>query len=369
MFNSKYQAFAAIGHVNQTAVPFLMFVLDNYSSKTTYLFGIKRSLAFGTVLRAHSYIYSKPHDLPTLSGIPEGVINIVHGFGKECGEPLCTHPDVAAISFTGGSVTGSRISAVAAPLFKKLGLELGGKNATVVFDDAGDLEATVTGAVLAAFRNQGQICLCGSRLFIHSEIYDEFFEKFVVKTQSMYTDKIGNPLTSNFGSLVSLQHRKKVEEYVEIARKEGGIIILGGSRPEFKGDNAYLNEGAFYLPTIITGLDPFKSRCATEEIFGPVVTVHPFDTEEEVLKMVNHATPYGLAGSVWTKDVTKAHRVAQNIQTGMIWVNCWCYRDLRVPFGGVKSSGIGTEGGMHSMNFWTETKNICIKVPQLPLQK
>ena len=256
---------------------------------------------------------------------------------------------------------------MAAPLFKKLSLELGGKNATVVFDDAGDLESTVTGAVRAAFANQGQICLCGSRLFLHSSIYDQFLKEFVAKTQSMFSDKIGNPLTAGYGSLVSLQHRQKVEGFVEIARKEGGTIILGGSRPEFKGDNAYLNEGAFYLPTIITGLDPFKSRCATEEIFGPVVTVHPFDTEEEVLKMVNQPTPYGLAGSVWTKDLTKAHRMAQNIESGMIWVNCWLYRDLRVPFGGVKSSGIGRDGGMHSMDFWTEIKNICIKVPQLPL--
>jgi len=301
------------------------------------------------------------------AGIPEGVINIVHGFGKECGEPLCTHPEVAAISFTGGTVTGSRISAVAAPLFKKLSLELGGKNATVIFDDAGDLEATVEGAVRSAFANQGQICLCGSRLFIHSDIYDSFLKLFVAKTQSMFSDKIGNPLTSGYGSLVSLDHRQKVEGFVEIARKEGGRILLGGKRPEFKGKAAYLNEGAFYLPTVITGLDPFESRCATEEIFGPVVTVHAFKSEEEVLEMVNRPTPYGLAGSVWTKDLTKAHRVAQGIESGMIWVNCWLYRDLRVPFGGVKSSGIGRDGGMHSMDFWTEIKNICVKIPQLPV--
>ena len=266
-------------------------------------------------------------------------------------------------------MTGSRISAVAAPLFKKLSMELGGKNATVIFDDAGDLEATVTGAVRAAFANQGQICLCGSRLFVHHSIYDSFLKLFVAKTQSMYSDKIGDPLKSGYGSLVSLQHREKVEGFVEIAKKEGGQIVLGGARPDFKGDRKHLKEGAFYLPTIITGLDPFKSRCATEEIFGPVVTVHSFESEGQVLEMVNRPTAYGLAGSVWTKDLTKAHRVAQGIESGMIWVNCWLYRDLRVPFGGVKSSGIGRDGGMHSMDFWTEIKNICIKIPQLPLQQ
>ena len=156
-----------------------------------------------------------------------------------------------------------------------------------------------------------------------------------------------------------------MEKYIAIAKQEGGTIVLGGERPKFERDEKYLNEGAFFLPTIITGLCPYKSRCATEEIFGPVVTVHSFKSEQELLNMVNTTTPYGLAGSVWTKDLVKAHRVAQNIETGMIWVNCWLYRDLRVPFGGVKGSGIGREGGMHSMEWWTEVKNICVKLPQL----
>eukprot|EP01084_Bolivina_argentea_P303427 523861_1 len=304
------------------------------------------------------------------SGIPPGVINIIQGYGKECGEPLCIHNDVTAISFTGGTLTGKRISAVAAPLFKKLSLELGGKNATIIFDDVDDFEGTVTGAVRAAFANQGQICLCGSRIFIHESLYDKFLKEFVAKTKSMFSDKIGDPLTCGYGSLVSLQHRGKIEKYVNIAKKEGGNIILGGARPIFKNDNnKYLNNGAFYLPTIISDLSPYKSKCATEEIFGPVCTVHKFKTELEVLDMVNSTTQYGLAGSVWTKDLIKAHRVAQEIETGMIWVNCWLYRDLRVPFGGVKSSGVGRDGGMHSMDFWTETKNICVKIPQLPLNQ
>ena len=259
---------------------------------------------------------------------------------------------------------------MAAPLFKKLSLELGGKNATIVFDDVNDMDSTVKGAVRAAFANQGQICLCGSRLFLHESIYDEFLKKFIKFTQEIYTNKIGNPLQSGYGSLISLQHREKVEGYIEIAKKEGGKILLGGKRPSFDNDEEkLLGEGAFYEPTVITELDPYKSRCATEEIFGPVVTVHSFKTESEVLNMVNSTTQYGLAGSVWTKDIVKAHRVAQEVETGMIWVNCWLYRDLRVPFGGVKSSGIGRDGGMHSMDFWTEIKNICVKIPQLPLNE
>eukprot|EP01084_Bolivina_argentea_P149029 260428_1 len=301
------------------------------------------------------------------SGIPPGVINILHGYGKECGEPLCVHKDVTGISFTGGTVTGRRISSVAAPLFKKLSLELGGKNATIVFDDVGDLDATVTGVVRSAFANQGQICLCGSRLFVHESIYDVFLKLFVEKTRSMYSDKIGAPLKSGYGSLVSLQHREKVERYVSIARQEGGQIVLGGKRPVFEGGDKCLNEGAFYEPTVITELSPYTSKCATEEIFGPVVTVHRFKSELEVLDMVNTTTPYGLAGSVWTKDLVKAHRVAQEVETGMIWINCWLYRDLRVPFGGVKSSGVGRDGGLHSMDFWSVFKNICFNLALFPM--
>ena len=247
---------------------------------------------------------------------------------------------------------------------------MGGKNATIVFGDldADDLDATVMGAVRAGFANQGQICLCGSRLFIESSIFEKFTKAFVEQTAKVFSEKIGNPLESGYGSLISLEHRAKVEKYVDLAQKEGGKILLGGKRPVFDAKDKHLNEGAFFCPTIISGLSPFDSQCATQEIFGPVVTVHSFESESEVVDMAN-CTEYGLAASIWTKDVTKAHRVAQNIETGMVWINCWLHRDLRVPFGGVKSSGVGRDGGLHSMDFWTETKNICVKIPQLPLNQ
>jgi len=290
------------------------------------------------------------------SGIPKGVINIIHGFGKEVGEPLCTHDDVNAISFTGGTVTGSRISLVAAPLIKKMSLELGGKNATIIFDDC-DFDRTVSEACRSSFANQGEICLCGSRIFVQSTIAQKFIKKFVEATQETYSNSVGDPLENKFGSLISLDHRNKIEYYVDLAIKEGGKIILGGERP--KHLKPPFNEGAFYMPTIITGLS-YQSQCATEEIFGPVVTIHEFDTTQEVIEMANNVK-YGLAGSVWTNDLKKGHLVAQEVESGMIWVNCWLYRDLRVPFSGVKQSGIGIEGGFHSMDFWTNTKNICIK--------
>ncbi len=287
------------------------------------------------------------------AGLPAGVLNVVHGLGPEAGAPLTAHPDVDLVSFTGGTATGRHVAAAAAPQFKKLSLELGGKNATIVFDDA-DLDAAVAGACRAAFTNQGQICLCGSRILVARALHDRFVAALVDRAAAL---RIGDPAdpATELGALVSHAHREKVEGYIALAREEGGTIATGGQRPALPAPH---DQGAFLAPTVITGL-PIDARCATEEIFGPVVTVHPFDTEEEAVAMAN-AVRYGLAGSVWTRDLARAHRVAQAVESGMIWVNCWLVRDLRVPFGGMKHSGVGREGGRWSLDFYSEPRNICV---------
>lgn len=286
--------------------------------------------------------------------IPNGVVNLISGYGAECGHPICAHEDVDIVSFTGGTATGKSVATTAAPLFKKLSLELGGKNATIVFADC-KFETTEDGVLRASFLNQGQICLCGSRIFIERSIYKNFTDALVEKANSL---KVGDPRDdkSFMGSLISKQHLEKIEFYVDLAREEGGKILCGGKRPDLAGE---FSEGCFYLPTLIADLSP-TSRCATEEIFGPVVTLHPFDTEQELLEMHDHVK-YGLAGSVWTSDLRKGHVIAQKMYTGMVWVNCWLYRDLRVPFGGVKNSGVGTEGGWKSLETFSREKNICIR--------
>jgi len=286
-------------------------------------------------------------------GLPAGVYNVVSGFGHEAGQVLVEHPEVPLISFTGGTVTGRRVVATAGPMLKKLSLELGGKNATVVFADC-DFNQAVEGAARAAFANQGQICLCGSRLFIEESIYSKFVQALCEKVQQMFIP--GDPKKSSYGSLSSLTHREKIEGYVALAKEEGGKVLIGGSRPKL---SAPFDKGAFYSPTIIEGLS-YKSKCAQEEIFGPILTVHPFKTEAEVVEMIN-STKYGLAGSLWTSNLQRAHRISRNWETGMVWVNCWLHRDLRVPFGGVKESGVGTEGGRHSLEFYSHQRNICIK--------
>lgn len=287
-------------------------------------------------------------------GLPKGVFNLVHGTGPVVGNAMVAHPDVPLISFTGGTATGAMVGATAAPYFKKVSLELGGKSATVVFDDC-DFDRAVGETVRSSFTNAGQVCLCGSRVFVQESIYEKFVQAFVEKVTNEL--KPGDPEKSNFGALISSGHRQKIEYYVDIAKKEGGRILCGGKRPNL---DAPFDMGYFYEPTIIDGLS-VNSRCSQEEIFGPVVVVHPFKDEKEVMEYIN-GTKYGLAGSLWTNDLNRAHRMPAAWETGMVWVNCWLLRDLRVPFGGVKHSGVGREGGNHAIDFWTEVKNVCIKL-------
>ncbi|MBP2077522.1 aldehyde dehydrogenase [Oceanobacillus polygoni] len=285
------------------------------------------------------------------AGVPDGVVNMVHGFG-ETGAALTSHPDVDAIAFTGETVTGSEIMKSAAPTLKKLSFELGGKNPNIIFADT-DLDDTIETTIKSSFINQGEVCLCGSRIYVERAIYDAFLERFVARTKEL---KVGNPFeeTTNIGALVSEEHYKKVLRYLDIAKEEGATFLTGGTASEG------FEKGFFVDPTIITGLGK-DSRCVREEIFGPVVTVIPFDTEEEVLEQVN-GTHYGLSASLWTSDIKRAHRVGGQIEAGMVWINTWFLRDLRTPFGGMKHSGIGREGGAHSFDFYSELTNITVKL-------
>jgi aminomuconate-semialdehyde/2-hydroxymuconate-6-semialdehyde dehydrogenase len=288
------------------------------------------------------------------AGLPAGVLNILHGTGPNVGSAIVSHPKIKAISFTGGTSTGKNIASIAAPMFKKLSLELGGKNPNIIFEDC-DFDAMLKTTVHSSFANQGQICLCGSRIFVQKSIYEKFKNAFVEKVSQL---KIGDPLTDvNIGAVVSKAHQEKILSYIQLAKEEGGNILFGGNK--FIPNDERCREGYFVEPTIIENLD-YRCRTNQEEIFGPVVTITPFDTEEEVLTMAN-STEYGLASSIWTNNLQKAHRVAERIESGIVWVNCWLLRDLRTPFGGVKSSGVGREGGWEALRFFTEPKNVCIK--------
>lgn len=326
-----------------------------------YLFTWKIAPALAT----GNCVVAKPSELTPMTafmlaevcqeaGLPPGVLNILHGLGGQVGQAIIEHPDIKAISFTGGTATGRQIARTAAPMFKKMSLELGGKNPVLIFADC-DFEEMITTTLRSSFSNNGQICLCGSRIYIERPLYERFRDEFVRRTKAR---TIGDPLSENTdqGALVSQQHLDKVTGYIALAREEGGKVLCGGERVTLNGD---LHNGYYLQPTIIEGL-PLECRTVQEEIFGPVVTIAPFDTDEEALTLAN-GTGYGLAATVWTQNLTRAQRLAEELQSGIVWINCWMLRDLRTPFGGVKQSGVGREGGLEALRFFTEPKNICIR--------
>jgi len=317
-------------------------------------------------LAAGNCVIAKPSEVTPLSsyllskicneaGLPDGVLNILHGDGPSCGSAIVAHPKIKAISFTGSTRAGEQIASVAAPMFKKLSLELGGKNPNVIFADC-DWDKMMRTTVQSSFSNQGQICLCGSRILIHKSIYEKFKSEFIERVKKL---TVGDPLqeASKQGAVVSKVHFDKVMNCIAVAKEEGGTILLGGEAvtPEGRCANGY-----FIQPTIIEGLG---AHCKTnmEEIFGPVVTLQTFETEEEALLLAN-ASNYGLASTIWTQDISRANRLALNINTGIVWINCWLLRDLRTPFGGMKNSGVGREGGWEALRFFTETKNVCVEL-------
>lgn len=317
-------------------------------------------------LAAGNTVVAKPSEITPMTafllsklcieaGLPKGVLNIVHGLGPKVGQAISEHPDIPIISFTGGTATGKRIAATAAPMFKKLSLELGGKNPNIIFADC-DFDKALSTSVQSSFANQGQICLCGSRIFVERSIYNKFRDAFVEKVSKL---RVGDPADENthLGAVVSQSHMEKVLSYVNLAKEEGGKVLTGGRQIVLPDE---LSKGYYLAPTVIEGLS-YDCRTNQEEIFGPVVTLTPFDREEEVLKMAN-STPYGLSATLWTNDLNRMSRVSSALKSGIVWVNCWLVRDLRTPFGGVKQSGVGREGGWDALQFFTEKKNVCIKL-------
>ena len=287
------------------------------------------------------------------AGLPKGVLNIVHGLGTTTGQAIVEHPEIKAISFTGGTSTGAHIARVAAPMFKKLSLELGGKNPNIIFADC-DYDDMLETTVRSSFANQGQICLCGSRIFVEASIFEKFKVDFVKKVKQL---KVGHPSesTTDIGALVSKSHLEKVLSYIDIAKDEGGEILCGGNRVTLLGF-----ENGYYLEPTIIEVETDECRVNQEEIFGPVVTIMPFETEADVLQMSNKVK-YGLSATLWTNNLKRTMRLSNQLQAGIVWVNTWMLRDLRTPFGGVKASGVGREGGFEALRFFTEAKNVCIK--------
>lgn len=327
-----------------------------------YLFSWKIAPA----LAAGNCVIAKPSEVTPLTGyllsevckdvgLPNGVLNILHGTGPSAGDAIVSHPEIKAISFTGGTTTGKIIAAKAAPMFKKLSLELGGKNPNIIFADC-DYDEMLKTTLRSSFANQGQICLCGSRIIVEDKIYDKFVKDFTEKVKTMV---IGDPQDANtkMGALVSKPHMEKVLSYIEIAKEEGGKIETGGRQIQLDGRCA---DGYYVQPTVITGLSA-DARCNQEEIFGPVVTIAPFSSLEEALTIAN-GVAYGLSCTIWTNNIKKAHNVAAKVEAGVVWINCWLLRDLRTPFGGMKASGVGREGGLEVLRFFTEPKNVCVKL-------
>ncbi|WP_026755180.1 aldehyde dehydrogenase [Sediminibacter sp. Hel_I_10] len=315
-------------------------------------------------LAAGNCVVAKPSEITPMTayllgeicndaGLPKGVLNIVHGLGTSTGQAIIEHPSIKAISFTGGTSTGAHIARVAAPMFKKLSLELGGKNPNIIFADC-DYDDMLDTTVRSSFANQGQICLCGSRIFVENSIYERFKTDFVHKVKAL---KVGHPShqSTNIGALVSKPHLKKVKKYIEIAKEEGGSILCGGHQVQLKG-----YENGYYLEPTVIEVKSDECRVNQEEIFGPVVTLMPFQTEDQVLDMANKVK-YGLSATLWTNDLKRTMRMSNQLQAGIVWVNTWMMRDLRTPFGGVKASGVGREGGFEALRFFTEAKNVCIK--------
>ncbi|MGV6860837.1 MAG: aldehyde dehydrogenase [Putridiphycobacter sp.] len=317
-------------------------------------------------LAAGNCVVAKPSEITPMTafllsqacidaGMPEGVLNIVHGLGQYVGDAITRHPDIKAISFTGGTQTGKTIASIAAPMFKKLSLELGGKNPNIIFADC-DFDKALSTTLRSSFANQGQICLCGSRIFVERPIYEKFKDAFVKKVEQTVVS-YPEDKAAKLGAVVSKPHMEKILGYIALAEEEGGKILTGGTQVVLDGE--YKN-GYYIRPTVIEGLD-FNCRVNQEEIFGPVVTITPFDTEEEVLMMAN-STQYGLSATIWTENLTKAHTIADEVHAGIVWINSWLVRDLRTPFGGVKASGVGREGGFEALHFFTEPKNIFVKL-------
>jgi aminomuconate-semialdehyde/2-hydroxymuconate-6-semialdehyde dehydrogenase len=317
-------------------------------------------------LAAGNCVIAKPSEITPVSayllskicseaGLPKGVLNIVHGKGEEAGEAIIRHPAIKAISFTGSTRAGQRIASVAAPMFKKLSLELGGKNPNIIFADC-NWDKMMRTTIQSSFSNQGQICLCGSRIIIEETVYDQFKKEFIERVKLL---RVGDPLIedSKQGAIVSRQHFEKISRAIETAKKEGGTILCGGKAVNPGGR---CDKGFFIEPTVIDGLGP-ACETNTEEIFGPVVTLQKFKTREEAIDLAN-ASNYGLSATIWTQDISIANKLAMELNAGILWVNCWLLRDLRTPFGGFKNSGVGREGGWEALRFFTDAKNVCIEI-------